>query len=140
MIRPPPRSPLFPYPTLFRSRARADQRIHVENIRIGWVLGAGAGPQQALGLRPRRRERPPLPPLQQLVEPGVGKLRVRDRDLAAQARGCPALRVETPVYFRIDATYEERRDRCDPVDRLPGFAPRFEGPHIGLGDLPVVLE
>src|SRR3989441_6174147 len=107
---------------------------------MGWVLGPGAAPQQARGLPPRRRERPPLPPLQQLAEPGVAKLRVRDRDLAAQARGSPALRVETTVYLCVDATHEDRRDRCDPVDRLPGFAPRFQGPHIRLGDLPVVLE
>src|SRR2546430_7394852 len=47
MIRPPPRSPLFPYPTLFRSHGPADQDRLTdgpEGLRDVWVAGPeGAG-------------------------------------------------------------------------------------------------
>src|SRR5438067_10191053 len=51
MIRPPPRSTLFPYTTLFRSRAR-DRGAH--------VLGAGEGDLARHGARGRieYRQRP----------------------------------------------------------------------------------
>src|SRR5258706_2189764 len=45
MIRRPPRSTLFPYTTLFRSKAR-----HERPARCLWPPAAGLGP---LGLRPR---------------------------------------------------------------------------------------
>src|SRR5438046_2482029 len=47
---------------------------------------------------------------------------------------------ETPASSPSDPTPGEPPDRCDPFYRLPGFAPRFEGPPIRLGYLPVVLE
>src|SRR3712207_7756850 len=39
MIRRPPRSTLFPYTTLFRSRQRLDQRLHARDL-----VGHGAEP------------------------------------------------------------------------------------------------
>src|SRR2546430_11941243 len=39
MIRPPPRSPLFPYPTLFRSEREDRQAVHLLHLH-------GLGPRQ----------------------------------------------------------------------------------------------
>src|SRR2546430_7199590 len=39
MIRRPPRSTLFPYTTLFRSRSAAET---LGNAPLGWAIGAGA--------------------------------------------------------------------------------------------------
>src|SRR5438270_6787920 len=50
MIRRPPRSTLFPYTTLFRS-----------HVAVGFVLGAGARPEQPL--RPGSLRRQPFPAL-----------------------------------------------------------------------------
>src|SRR2546422_3996615 len=41
MIRRPPRSPLFPYPTLFRSRGELQPRKHVTHYRAGMRAPAG---------------------------------------------------------------------------------------------------
>src|SRR5690242_21295761 len=49
MIRRPPRSTLFPYTTLFRSRLRL-------------VLPEARLPQRGRGLHPRRRRQPAPPP------------------------------------------------------------------------------
>src|SRR2546422_9609153 len=94
MIRRPPRSTLFPYTTLFRSPAvlaeriegrrrnrvhgvRPDQLLNVDNVAVGGVLRAGAGPEQPLRLSSLCRERlPPRAAINLLVAlvcpPGVG--------------------------------------------------------------------
>src|SRR3712207_8690243 len=54
MIRRPPRSTLFPYTTLFRSRARAPQR----RSRIGCVP-SGSSARPGAAARPRPSSRPP---------------------------------------------------------------------------------
>src|SRR2546427_6598817 len=53
MIRRPPRSTLFPYTTLFRSRAAGFRRCR---IRARRALGAGSG-QQPAALEPGARGR-----------------------------------------------------------------------------------
>src|SRR3712207_9445516 len=83
MIRRPPRSTLFPYTTLFRSRRRGDRRAG-RQARDGDGLG-GSGPR---GGGQRRRE--------------GGVLRLEARDLRRRqlrrrvARGGRAARAEEP--------------------------------------------
>ena len=66
-------------------RVGADQLLDVEDVAIGRVLGAGAGPEQPL--RPRALGREPLPAGagEEALVALVGELGVGDRDLAAQA-------------------------------------------------------
>src|SRR5437016_11472567 len=44
MLRRPPRSTLFPYTTLFRSRRRSAERLHREPGDRGEVRGGGRAP------------------------------------------------------------------------------------------------
>src|SRR4051794_41755416 len=58
MTRPPPRSPLFPYTTLFRSQAVGEQREHFALTRreLGVRLLFGpCGHERLRGLRRQRR-------------------------------------------------------------------------------------
>src|SRR5258708_31798409 len=48
MIRRPPRSTLFPYTTLFRSRARQGGSVRLELRPLGWRHRLADGPRQAL--------------------------------------------------------------------------------------------
>src|SRR3712207_7351422 len=47
MIRRPPRSTLFPYTTLFRSRADAELRLHAARWRAGVAADRGRRPVEA---------------------------------------------------------------------------------------------
>src|SRR5688572_32430296 len=61
MIRRPPRSTLFPYTTLFRSRAGLEQhenRVVREVVRIQQITRLDAGGQRELHRREAGRERP----------------------------------------------------------------------------------
>src|SRR5256885_12621602 len=61
MIRRPPKSTLFPYPTLFRSRARPRPRLG-RRRPCGSVAGRGRRDRRfGLSARPRR-SRAPVPP------------------------------------------------------------------------------
>src|SRR5699024_12771037 len=67
MLRPPPRSTLFPYTTLFRSRRARRPRP------IGRPLTAVRGPPRGA---PRRRRRAPRPPPQgRTARPARGRSR-----------------------------------------------------------------
>src|SRR5438105_8685673 len=48
MIRPPPRSTLFPYTTLFRSATPFGQRVRarLQNDEVIWIVTVGARPDQ----------------------------------------------------------------------------------------------
>src|SRR2546430_8733942 len=70
MIRRPPRSPLFPYTTLFRSPERAQGRRGSRAHRVGepsqWVATKhqflGEGGEQKAGAKRQRRRAPGGPP------------------------------------------------------------------------------
>ena len=121
-------------------RVRADQRIHVQHIGVRRIFGARAGPQETLGLGSGGGNGAPPLPVQQVAEPRVGELRVRDRDFPAHGRRRTRRGVEPPVDLRIDATDEEGCDGREPIDRLPGAASGFERAQIGLSHLLIVLE
>src|SRR5256885_13617341 len=53
MIRRPPRSTLFPYPTLFRSRIRRDHRVGLVGVREVQAIGHAAIVFGRLGAVPR---------------------------------------------------------------------------------------
>src|SRR5437763_7339732 len=69
MIPPPPRSPLFPYTTLFRSEARVDPRSELREATVQRDLGAACGSV--------RDEHPAHAP--GVVEPEAREERLRDR-------------------------------------------------------------
>ena len=85
-------------------------------------------------------ERPPPRAVQELAEPRIGQLSIRDPDLAAQLSGCRLLRIEPAIDLRVHPTDEERRDRRETIDRLAGTAPRFERAQMRLRDLLVMLD
>src|SRR3712207_6974733 len=64
MIRRPPRSTLFPYTTLFRSRLypRAERQQQLRHARRGLDLRAVPDPLEQLVRRPRQRIRHTAPP------------------------------------------------------------------------------
>src|SRR2546430_16146556 len=65
MIRRPPRSTLFPYTTLFRSRARP---VRPQPRVVGWL--PDRGPRPAPSLCRRFRLRPPFPRERRAARPG----------------------------------------------------------------------
>src|SRR5256886_17349405 len=78
MIRPPPRSPLFPYTTLFRSWLVAHRRRDPVDERRRRRGGIAAAPAQ----QPSLRRDPRVGALQQRLRPQVG----RERDGAQIGR------------------------------------------------------
>ena len=97
-------------------RIAADQLLDVQHIAIGLVLGAGAGPEQALRIGARCRQL--LPALGgHFLVPGIGLLGIGDRHPAAHFLQRVGLRVarrhalvDLLVDLRIDAADEETRD------------------------------
>src|SRR5438034_9620267 len=55
MIRRPPRSTLFPYTTLFRSRPHADHRVRLDRTFEAWVHDVAAD-EASPGVVPRSEE------------------------------------------------------------------------------------
>ena len=101
---------------------RADQCVDVENIAIGRVLGAGAGPQWTLNHRSGRGQLAEVVAAEQRFEPLVGELGVGNGHLALERqRIVGAVGIEQLVGGGIDPADEERGDRGDPVDRQSGI-------------------
>ena len=89
--------------------------------RQAGVLGAGAGPQQALGLRAPRRQRLPARPGEDLLVALVGQLGVGDGHLArqrAQQRLLPGVRSSTRQPLGDHAV----EGGVDPADEEAGHA------------------
>ena len=100
-------------------RVGADQLFDVHHVAVGRVLRARRRPQRLLHARARRRELLPAVAGEDVEEPLVRLLRVRDRDLAAQRR---ALR-ELLVHGGIDTRDEERRNGGGEVGAAVGQSP-----------------
>src|SRR5690554_7395350 len=83
MIRPPPRSPLFPYTTLFRSVRRARRRYDAESRRAA-----------LFGERPRARSELGLDPLSERAAVEYHSPRDRVR-LAARVRDRKSTRLNS---------------------------------------------
>src|SRR3712207_7189812 len=94
MIRRPPRSTLFPYTTLFRSRAGAARRREPQRA-VGTGLAAHH-PARALGRGRRRRGR--HPPARQRSEEHTSELQSR------QYLVCRLLLEKKSTLFSISAT------------------------------------
>src|SRR5207249_9059675 len=95
-LRPPPRSPLFPYTTLFRSPRRAEDAPLADDPRhTGHVLRGDLGAEQRLAL-----------------QPGVGG-RLADHVRLADAR-----RREQQHALRSEEHTSELQSRFDLVCRL----------------------
>src|SRR5256885_6584486 len=76
MIRPPPRSPLFPYTTLFRSRARVRREHKLYPRRIVGLAAGSAQPYLAVLERLAQRVEDPTTEFGRLVQkkyPSVGQ-------------------------------------------------------------------
>ena len=68
-------------------RIRPDEAVHIEGVRVGRVLGAGAGPQGALDASPLRGQALPALATGYLSEAGVGHFGVGDGDLSLKVFG-----------------------------------------------------
>ena len=121
-------------------RIGADERVHVEDVRVARVLGAGAGPQEPL--RPGAGGGQPLPgrARQMVAKPGVGQARVGDRDLAAEIEQRAADGVDAAIRLRVHPAHEERGDGGEPIDRLPRALPGLERADVGFRHFAVVVE
>ncbi|GJE46385.1 hypothetical protein AEGHOMDF_5589 [Methylobacterium soli] len=105
----------------------ADQLLDVEDVRVGLVLGARRGPEQALRLGALLGQGRPARIREEALVALIGELGVRDRDLALEGFESRLLvgivggrdhRVEALVDRRIDAADEEARDAGDAGDVL----------------------
>src|SRR2546422_4763853 len=99
MIRRPPRSTLFPYTTLFRSPARAAQRVVLRQVPA--VRRAGAARDRRLRYVPRFGLVLPPVPIHRVRRPAVGPEAHHDvapRDeLHRRERARPAASAVLPV-------------------------------------------
>src|SRR3712207_7103868 len=95
MIRRPPRSTLFPYTTLFRSRGRG--------VRRSQRRSHGLLPPR--GVRPRRRPRPGEPHLRDVrVVPRPGREHVRSEEHTSELQSrqylvCPLLLLNKKTHI-----------------------------------------
>ena len=122
-------------------RVAPDQRLHIEHVAIGRVLGAGRRPEQALRPRALGRERLPAVARDQLEIILISELGVGDRDLPAQRGerlgfGISRLqpRVDRLVDPGVDAADEEARHRGDARDVLAFGDAVLEAGDESLGD------
>ena len=116
---------------------RTDQLLDVDDVRVVGVLGARAGPQQALGLRALALQRRELRAAEEVQEVPVGDLGVGDGDLAqqrARASGDP-FALERRVDRGVHAADEEARHRGLPVDRVAVGPAPLQAADPGLRDL-----
>ena len=96
-------------------RLRAQQPIDIDRVRVLGVLGAGAGPQQTLGLRALAVQRFPTRALHHLGPMVVGQLGIRDRRRAQQARLARAIQLF--VDRGINARHKEARHAGNALER-----------------------
>ena len=127
---------------------RADQLLDIEHVAVGLVLGAGAGPQQPLGLGPLLGQTLPALIAEDSLIHLISELGVGDRDLALQAfearffggvgrRG--DLLVEGLVDHRINAADEKAGDARHFV-RVAAFGDVvLQARDVRLGDLAIDL-
>ncbi len=119
---------------------RADERIHVQDVGIARVLGAGAGPEQPLWSGAGGCQPLPGGALEVITEPGVGQLRIGDRDLAPQIEQPSAFGLDATIGFGVHPAHEERGHRGQSIQRLSCPPPSLEGPDIGLRHLAIVVQ
>ena len=61
---------------------RPDEAIHVEGVRVEWILGAGASPQRTLDTGALRCQTFPAFAAENFAETGISHFGVGDGDLA----------------------------------------------------------
>ena len=66
-------------------RIRPDQFFHVENVSVGWILGAGARPKHSLSLGSQRSQLLPARSAEDRLIKLISQFSVCDRYLAQQA-------------------------------------------------------
>src|SRR3989449_7088708 len=114
MIRRPPRSTLFPYTTLFRSRRPAP---HLRPVLAGGLRAHAHG--RALRRRPRARHlqvdrRSPRRPDRGREPPGAG----HDVHGDAAAGGVAATIITPPIAFTLEPAPAARPEGAEPSPRL----------------------
>src|SRR5277367_1571964 len=124
---------------------RADQFFDVDHVAIFGILGAGAGPEEALSLRTLVREGFPARAGEEFLILFVGEFGVGNGDLAVDAGDQRALGgigvvvvhhlLELAVNEGIDAADEEAGDAGDVAEVDTFFGAGFESGEVGFGDL-----
>src|SRR6266481_4206021 len=121
-----------------------DELFDVKHVAIVRILGAGAGPQQALRLRAFSRKGFPTRAAEKFLIFFVSEPGVRDRHLPANAleqrllaciRSSLELLLNPAVYESVDAADEKARNACDVADVLALCSASFESGKECFGDL-----
>src|ERR1051325_1135405 len=111
---------------------RPDQFLDIDDVAIAGVLGASAGPQEALLLCSFCRQSSPAWTAQNLVAARVGQLGIGDGYLTSEAVlfGCGQT-----VDRGIDAAHEKTGDAGNVTEILAGGGTSFEARDVRLGHL-----
>ena len=128
-------------------RLRSDQRLDILHIRIGRILGAGAGPQQPLGFRAVLLELEEGFAAVQFAGDAVGLTGAGNRHLTDQplrqvgfVPGGAGELLQLRVYEHVNAAQEEAGHRVDIVDRLALRQPVLQARDVGLRDLDIAWQ
>ena len=122
-------------------RVGPDQGVDVLQVRVGRVLGAGAGPQDALHpgpLRPQGRE---AGAAEEALEPLVGQPGVVHRGQPLQGRPAGTL-LQEAVHQGVHPADEEAGHRGHPSQGAPPSPGRepLQPLHVGVGHLLVAVD
>src|SRR3989441_7100472 len=137
MIRRPPRSTLFPYTTLFRSRGTRRRRTECRagQTRAGRARPrSGSGPARRLQPRPSHHVLLPVVEAQEILprelalSEGRGAL---EEDHVHQGDALGARGLGDPLGHHL--AYDRDRNPAEPVDDLLGAADPGAGQHRSLG-------
>ena len=127
----------------------ADQLLYVENVAVGRVLGAGAGPQESLRSGPTGGEALPAVLGSELAVVGVGQLGVGDGHLAKEASqghpiaGATALgeaRLNPVFHHGVDATHEKTGNTGYARQLSAPSGQSFQSGHVSGSHLDIVFS
>ncbi len=120
---------------------RPDQVVRIESIRVGRILGAGAGPENALQAGALLRQLLPAVTGEGGLEALVGHLGIGDADGALQGLCSGALyRLQHPVHLDVHPADEEGGHRGDLGDVASVGVQRLQPGDVGLRHLIILIE
>jgi len=122
----------------------ADKRFDVLEVAVSWILGAGAGPKQALNASALSGEALKAIAPEDFPKDLVSGLRAGDGNLADRPPSQGGLGatlsddfVQQRIHQEVNAAEKKAGDGGNAFQRLALTGPRFEAGKIGSGDLPV---